>query len=287
MSPGNEERLARRREEAKELVTEGYLLAAESEAYVCGEEFWMGTIRYEKSSGLFLIQSEMDGTWGRVSETSARKNLRDFHGVGSATLKKIKAKIEEGDLWVPLETLDQLNGNSPSGAINSINRLELDQTIARIRQEFAVDRSGPLAGFEAGRIFDQNGEIFLVTKGPTLIEPKEGEFPTIKTLFDGLLPVADEKMFCFTWLKDSVEALRSDGERKTGKLLALVGPKNCGKSFVQDHIFTPLLGGRMGKPYMFMCGETTFGPSARPWLQKDIADRLSTSDERKGEYINK
>jgi hypothetical protein len=283
MSPENKERRARRREEAKELVAEGLLLPAEAEVYSFGEEWWMGDIRYEKSSGLFVIKHEEDGTWGQVSETTARKYLRDFHGVGNATLREIKAKIKDGDLRVPLETLDQLNGNSPSAAINRINSLELDQTIAQIRQEFAVDRCGPLAGFEAGRIFDQNGEIFLVTKGPTLIEPKEGEFPTIKKLFDGLLPVPDEKMYCFTWLKDAVEALRSDGERKTGKLLALVGPKNCGKSFVQDHIFTPMLGGRMGKPYMFMCGETTFNTLSEVEHWK-IADQGSTTPKGRATF---
>jgi ABC-type iron transport system FetAB ATPase subunit len=59
---------------------------------------------------------------------------------------------------------------------------------------------------------------------------------------------AEQLKYLYGWLKTALECLQTQDFRP-GQVVALTGPKDCGKSFVQDNIFTPILGGRSAEPY--------------------------------------
>lgn len=63
--------------------------------------------------------------------------------------------------------------------------------------------------------------------------------------------------YFLAWLKIAVTTLRS-GERRKDQAVFLCGEHDCGKSFVQHYIITPLLGGREAYPYKYLNGDTQF-----------------------------
>jgi hypothetical protein len=223
---------------------------------------WPGMIYWEDASEKYIHVRD-DGTWTKVCERVAMRYLRITH---------------------------ILNSRAPGNGEPS----ELDVVLEEIRNKHAVTFSGPRAGYFAGKVLDHNGERFLVTTSPTVIEAKEGEFPTISALLDGSL--RESKIYFLAWIKDAVEGLMSGGERQTGKALVLAGPVNCGKSFIQDFLITPLLGGRVTEPYLFMSGGTTFSDSlagCEHWKiddqghsdsesRRDLADSIKQAVAKKG-----
>jgi len=80
-------------------------------------------------------------------------------------------------------------------------------------------------------------------------------------------------MFLYCRIKLDYEAL-SAGVFAPGQAIFFVGPRNCGKTYLQLYLITPLLGGRAANPYQYMVGDTTFN--------SDIgeAEHLLLSDEK-------
>jgi len=154
----------------------------------------------------------------------------------------------------------------------------LDLALHDLQTHYHVGYAGKLAGYPAG-IRWQNGERILVTNGPTLIEPVPGEFSIIAGFLDGLLAQeqAEQRTYFDCWLKIGVEALRNCDNRP-GQALVLAGPKDCGKSFIQNHIITPLLGGRMAKPYLHFCGATPFNGELLEAVHLMIEDDIVKDD---------
>ena len=93
----------------------------------------------------------------------------------------------------------------------------LDGTINEIQVEKDVAYAGALAGYKQG-ILEAYGNRILVTTAPKLIEPREGNFPTISALIRNLLydPNRDQQPFVFGWLKLAVESLQS-GQHRPGQ----------------------------------------------------------------------
>ena len=132
---------------------------------------------------------------------------------------------------------------------------DLQREMNRIRFAQGVDYAGPLSGHRNGAIMIDDKRI-LVTRTYKLIEPQQGPAPTINAIVNGLLGT-DQAVYFRAWLKLAYEALR-EGKRRPGHALVLAGPADCGKSFVQTHIITPILGGRAAKCYRSLSGNTEF-----------------------------
>lgn len=130
--------------------------------------------------------------------------------------------------------------------------------MAYIQRERHVDYAGPLAGKRVG-VHDAQGRRILVTSSPRLIAPGAGDWPILRAVLSGLLttPDEDQTRWLFAWLKVGVEAL-AKGETRPGHGLIMAGPSDCGKSFIQEHVITPLLGGRSADPTKYLLGKTTF-----------------------------
>ena len=143
----------------------------------------------------------------------------------------------------------------------------IDLVMEYIQRERHVDYAGPLAGKRVG-VYDVQGRRILVTSSPRLIEPRAGEWPLLRAVLSGLLttPDEDQTRWLFAWLKVGVEALRK-GETRPGHGLIMAGPSDCGKSFIQEHVITPLLGGRSADPTKFLLNKTTFNAE---WAERNI-----------------
>jgi hypothetical protein len=133
----------------------------------------------------------------------------------------------------------------------------------------AVSFAGPLSGHKAG-LYHYNNEPILVTKGPYIIEARKGPCPKIMAILEGMLG-PQQLPYVLGWLKNARGSMLK-GILKPGQVLILCGPKNCGKSFTQEHIFTPMLGGRSANPFAFMVGITGFNSelfAAEHWMIDD------------------
>jgi hypothetical protein len=171
--------------------------------------------------------------------------------------------------WVPNARAESIEINEPSlrrrlrmaGLRNKVAEGELvsevDRKITEIQDHHDVAYAGPLAGHHGG-LLDSGGKRILVTDSPKLIEPVEGEWRILYALLEGLLDdgTYDQRPYLYGWLKVACEALSSRLLRP-GQLMGLCGPRNCGKSLLQN-LFTLLFGGRAAKPYRYMKGGTEF-----------------------------
>jgi len=253
---------AERKAEVERMLANGELLPAEADRIIREGWLWVGEIRYERSSERYLIftESYLDdepGSWTKVSEKAARRFLKD-HGIFDGDIEKEYKRLHDKEYMY-----------EKAKRFRESHHENVEDALSEIRGGYVVDFSGPRAGFIAGQIIQENGEKFMVTSSPKRIEPAEGDFPTITQLLDGMFP--ETKIYFLAWMKEAVDALPT-GERRTGKALVMAGPANSGKSFIQNHLITPILGGRVAEPHMFMSGGTTFSdslPAAEHWKIED------------------
>jgi len=152
---------------------------------------------------------------------------------------------------------------------------EVDQILETIMNHYDVTYAGPLAGYQEG-FYEEGGERFLVTISPRLIKPEDKPWPMIQALLDGLLD--DQQIWFQAWLKVAVEALMANA-RRPGQVLVMAGPKDCGKSLLQN-IITECLGGRSAKPYAFMRGGTEFNADLFTAEHLMLEDEVPSTDMR-------
>lgn len=121
-----------------------------------------------------------------------------------------------------------------------------------------------LAGYSSGVHELPSGERVLVKTQPTVLEPKAGEWEMIRAVVEGLLdsPTVGRIQIesFYSWCLISYLALRDGrpGRRRPGHALIIAGPGGSGKSFLQNHIVTPLLGGREADATQFLFGKDDF-----------------------------
>jgi hypothetical protein len=160
--------------------------------------------------------------------------------------------------------------------VSKANSDDVSAIICEIITSQNVDLVGPLAGYPTGVYECGPNERILVTNAPRFVEPVSGDCSTIITLLrqqlgDGQLP------YLLGWLKVAVNSVRT--HRYTpGQAVAFAGPGGVGKTFVQEHIVTPLLGGRMARPYQYMSGQTPFNAELCKAEHLMISDEIGKTD---------
>ena len=158
----------------------------------------------------------------------------------------------------------------------------LDQCLNTIQTKQDVNYAAPLAGYDAG-IYEINNRRILVTDSPRLIQSKEGEWPLLEQIFEGMLndPACDQRPYFYGWLKTALSALHSK-KWQPGQVLAMAGPVASAKSLCQS-LITEMLGGRSAQPYQFMCGATTFNADlfvAEHLTVEDVAESVGIAKRR-------
>lgn len=152
-----------------------------------------------------------------------------------------------------------------------------DAHLIALRQEKNVQWAGELAGFAQG-VHEIQGTKILVTRGPKLIRAAKGTFPTLQKLLSELL--SDQLDYFYAWLKSSLRSLYKGYPFRPGQAMAIAGKSGCGKSLLQG-LLTELLGGRSGKPYQYLMGETGFNEDLLSREHLMLEDEASSTDIRK------
>jgi hypothetical protein len=166
------------------------------------------------------------------------------------------------------------------------NWSQTDIALRFVQEHKYVRYVAPLAGFNSG-YYCINNEPVLVTTSPILIEPQGGKYPIITKVLSNLFGQPQLNYF-LAWLKIAFCTLRAGGRRK-GHAIFLCGEHNCGKSFVQHYIITPLLGGRVAFPYKYLNGDSQFNAelfaAEHLCLDDDVPFTDAKARRRFGTYI--
>jgi hypothetical protein len=153
----------------------------------------------------------------------------------------------------------------------------IDTILNRIARGRVATWAGAIAGRFAGPIED-NGQLILVTESPRIIQAALGDWKTIQEIISNLF--SEEQLPVITsWMKLSYETYLS-GIHRPGQACAFVGEPNSDKSFLQNHIITPLLGGRSAKPINYMKGYGHFSGKLFGHEHLIIEDDISEVDDR-------
>jgi uncharacterized protein DUF5906 len=196
---------------------------------------------YDDERGVYWVRDGR-GDYMRLSETNVKRRLKDI-GV---------------------------NHQSLYGSLSDI-----DRCLMEFQHNHRVDYAGPLAGFEKG-LQVQGGKYTLVTSSPIVITPKAGKWQTLQALVENMLGNQADYLYC--WLKIAFTCLHTKCHQP-GQALAIVGPRGCGKTLLQE-LITAILGGRDARPYLFMSGGTDFNSD---WFGAEhlrIGDEASSTDIR-------
>ena len=157
---------------------------------------------------------------------------------------------------------------------------ELEQAIHDIQFNKSIAYSGPLAGYSAG-LRKVSGRYILVTGGPTLIKADASvDWPILRELIERLLGADNGKQLphLYGWLKHALVALE-ENRITQGQVLALAGPRGCGKSLLQQ-VIREVLGGREANPYPYMTGATHFNRDLFGAENLMFGDEVASSDYR-------
>ncbi len=202
---------------------------------------------YDSGRKTYWITNDR-GQWIEVTETALRRFLKQIG---------LSPKPPEGCFISPLET-----------------------RLMAIQTKWDVGWAGSLAGHHKG-IAEADGHRILVKDSPKLVEPSLGEWPVIAALLEGLFDdeECDQRPYVFGWLQSALECLHRR-QFRFGQALAIAGPRDCGKSLFQNHIVTPLLGGRSAKPYHYMSGGTDFNGELFGAEHLLIEDEVASTDIR-------
>jgi hypothetical protein len=172
---------------------------------------------------------------------------------------------------------------------------ELDHVLAHISYNCAVNYAGPIAGFRKGLI-ENNGQPMLVTREAKILQPVEGEFPTIYELLarmfgDGSAeeggngnPGPIQLPYILGWWKHALECLHGKYTDKRCLCMVFAGEAGCGKSLLKD-LISLSLGGRECKPYRFMINQENFNGEfigSELWVIDD--EQASTSFRDRSEF---
>lgn len=152
---------------------------------------------------------------------------------------------------------------------------EADIKVSEVRSSSNIEFAGSVAGHLAG-IKTYKGERILITKGPNLIDPVEGDWENIKKLGGRLFPDGQFE-YVLGWSQNALRGLYRGG-CNPGQMLVMAGPSGVGKTFWQSRIITPMLGDRMAKPIQFMTGGTTFNSDIISCEHLMLSDEISKTD---------
>jgi hypothetical protein len=237
-----------------------------------------GVPRGEKYQTLIYYSPEATGGAAKVPSAALPLPELYYDGIATTYWRQNVAggwhKINETSLDIELLTqgfAGQIQGNE---LVSPLKQAKRD-----IQKKQDIVYAGRLAGYPQG-FHEVLGQRILVTDSPQIIQPVAGEWPTLQALFEGLLndEAVNQAPYVYGWLKIAYTALR-EHRMVPGQALTLAGPRNSGKSLVQN-LITKILGGRVAKPYQYMTGQTTFNSELFGAEHLMVEDEAATTDIR-------
>lgn len=141
---------------------------------------------------------------------------------------------------------------------------DVDREMIRRIRSSDMFYAGPLAGRRAGLYPSALGDYLVTSDRPVFKgdgAPAAKAAETCARLRQWLFELCskDEEQYwrLLFWLHLRRKS-QATATWRHGHLLVLIGSADCGKSYLQTHIITNLLGGRIAKPYRYMSGNTDF-----------------------------
>ena len=158
----------------------------------------------------------------------------------------------------------------------------------RIEKEQSIDGAAAIGWLTPG-VQDIEGSKILVTRGANLIEPEEIDWDRIRDIlaqmllqpekdFEEDISKVNQLDYFLSALSLSAKALYGQIPKLPGPAIVLCGPRNCGKTLIQDLLITPVLGGRVGKPWEWLTGVTQFNSELFEACHQVIDDEASHGD---------
>lgn len=157
----------------------------------------------------------------------------------------------------------------------------LDRALHRFQHEHDVHFSCALAGYPIG-VHEICASRVLVNRQRNTITPAPGKWNLLACFLEQLL--GKQAIYFKGWIKSAMDALRAGPPFRRGQAFIVAGPSHCGKSLLQD-IITEILGGRVGKPFDYLMGESTFNQDLLEAEHLEIGDESPPSDLKTRRYF--
>jgi hypothetical protein len=159
-----------------------------------------------------------------------------------------------------------------------------ESVILRIQREKRVDYAGSLAGWNKG-LYPIHGKQVLVTESPKLLTPKEGDWDLVRACIESLFSLDPRQAIIWNAnLKLFLESLTTQCFRPRPAQF-LIGPPNCGKSFLQNRT-TEIIGGRAANPWLYISGKTQFNRDLFGAEHLKVEDPNVSSNSDRNDFSN-
>ena len=213
----------------------------------------------------------------QIYNTDLLRNPNEWHHVNGKFLRR-----DSYGNWMP-ETVDgaklSLKGVFPPVE----SRMELIETLLReVKDVRTIGGYGTLAGHRKG-IVEMQGGKFLVTTEAKFLTPVKGGFPLIDKILGNAFQ--DAKTHFLSYLKIATLGIYESNGTMAIPAAAFCGEPSSYKSFLQEHILTPLWGSRSADPAMAMNGQTAFNSELIKAEHVFFGDLSGDGDQRKRQKI--
>lgn len=164
--------------------------------------------------------------------------------------------------WVPLRAREAAMALGHRGYRltpaegEQLSQVEIMLNECRMDPDRTIYYAGDLAGWSSG-LHTVCGVNVLVKSEAKVPEAEQGDCSIVRTFVDTLFgPV--QSVYVHAWIKQSRAALIARNLRAMPALM-IIGERNCGKSFFQQRVLTPMLGGRAANANRYLGeGSTKF-----------------------------
>jgi hypothetical protein len=183
------------------------------------------------------------------------------------------------DVFIPLPAEGQVRQH----LINlRMPKEQILDALCAIRTQNLVKWIGPVAGHKTGiHVSKDAGGKILVTEPPIIINARQGNFPLIDRILRGLFDDPEQPfqlMAVLCWLKQARENVKA-GRRRPLPVLAIIGPRNSGKSLFLE-IARVSLGGRAASAYRALTKENGFNAEILGAELLTMDDEVASKDPR-------
>lgn len=176
----------------------------------------------------------------------------------------------KGNVWGPA-TVDDINRFLK--VVYKMDEDDRDAAIFAIRRGAQIHLAANVAGCRAGVHKDKRGKPYLVVESHKLAKPVQGDWSIIREIIESMFG-PEQTPYVYAWLQWAY-CTYEVGTLAPGQLFVMVGPKNCGKTLIQEKIISPLLGSNTAKCQDYLMERTEFNADLIANCHWGLSDSIS------------